>query len=184
MDSTKLALGLRWTVLGLLATGLLLLSLPRAAGWQYLTILSGSMAPAIETGALVVARPVPPGAASVGDVITFRDPLDPARLITHRILDVEHTRGVVAFETRGDANPASERWTVATTGTVGLTVLIVPAAGRWLASLTSPVGRVLLVGLPALGLGISLLCSLWAPVVRRGSGWSLSLAELGPEERP
>jgi signal peptidase I len=184
MDRAQLApRGLRLVLLSLLAAGLLLLAVSQVLGWQMLTIMSGSMAPEIRTGDLVVARPAPPGAAAVGDVITFRDPLDATRLITHRVVGVEASPGAYGFETRGDANPASERWSVSATGTVGRTVLVVPAVGRLLHHATSPVGQLLLVVLPALAIGVRTLRSIWSrPAGQRE--WSVPLSRASSGTSP
>jgi signal peptidase I len=84
--------------------------------WRLLPILSGSMAPRIPTGSLVLATPQPASAVRVGDVIIFRAPVAGHRLIAHRVVAVlEHgPRPIV--QTKGDANSARDPWQARTDG--------------------------------------------------------------------
>jgi signal peptidase len=84
--------------------------------WRLLPILSGSMAPRIPTGSLVLATPEPASEVRVGDVIIFRAPVGGHRLIAHRVVAVlEHgPRPVV--QTKGDANSARDPWRARTDG--------------------------------------------------------------------
>jgi signal peptidase len=84
--------------------------------WRLLPILSGSMAPRIPTGSLVLATRKPASAVRAGDVIIFRAPVAGHRLIAHRVVAVlEHgPRPVV--QTKGDANSALDPWQARTDG--------------------------------------------------------------------
>lgn len=85
---------------------------PGLTGWVPLTVLSGSMEPAIPAGSQVVV--VPLEAADVadvqlGDVVTFMPlPGDPT-LVTHRVVGRAFgSDGSVELTTRGDANDAAD----------------------------------------------------------------------------
>lgn len=81
-----------------------LMLVPALAGASTSTVLSGSMAPALPVGTVVVARPVAAGDVAVGDVVTFvaHEPGTAAsRIVTHRVVAVEP--GPV-LRTRGDAD--------------------------------------------------------------------------------
>jgi signal peptidase I len=84
--------------------------------WRLLPILSGSMAPRIPTGSLVLATPEPASEIQAGDVIIFHAPAAGHRLIAHRVVAVlEHgPRPVV--QTKGDANSAPDPWQARTDG--------------------------------------------------------------------
>jgi signal peptidase len=84
--------------------------------WRLLPILSGSMAPRIPTGSLVLATPEPASEVKTGDVIIFRAPTADHRLLAHRVVAVlEHgPRPVV--QTKGDANSALDPWRARTDG--------------------------------------------------------------------
>lgn len=84
---------------------------PRLSGWVPLTVLSGSMAPAIPAGSQVVVVPLDSvdDAADIqlGDVVTFAPlPGDPT-LVTHRVVARAFgSDGSVELTTQGDANDA------------------------------------------------------------------------------
>jgi signal peptidase I len=157
-----------WTLVSIMAMLATALGVSHVAGWRTLTILSGSMAPAIEVGDLIVTRPVRPTMLAAGDIVTFRDPDGSPHLITHRVVDLQVTAAGATVETRGDANPTSERWTVPTDGTVGLGMYRLRSLGRMVTTLSSPTGRLLFIALPALALGV-----LWSPWWQHRPGsWS------------
>ena len=138
-------------------------ALPSLLGFRSLTVMSGSMAPAIHTGDVVVTRPIPPLAARVGDVVTFQDPSRPDRLITHRVRAVRASGAGVEFETKGDANNATERWQVPPDGRIGRVVYRVPALGYLLHWTQSRYGRLAFIALPAFALGALTLAWAWRP---------------------
>lgn len=122
-------------VLGALLALLLAGSLVAAAlgvllGYRPQAVRSSSMHPALRMGDLALTRLVPPTALRPGDVVTFRDPSQQTRLLTHRVVRVGQDGGAVAVETRGDVAPTPERWRIARTGRVGRAVAVVPALGR------------------------------------------------------
>jgi signal peptidase len=120
-------------VLVVLALSLVGLIAVNALGTRALVVRSGSMAPAVETGDLIVTAPIRARDAAVGEVITFRDPTRARRLITHRVVSVRQAGLRLAFVTRGDANTGVERWTIAPDGKLGRLFIRVPRAGYALA---------------------------------------------------
>src|SRR5579862_4663081 len=73
-------------VLSLLALTLL----PNVLGYKTYVVLSGSMEPAIHTGSVLMALPVPPESLKVGDVIVYNRS-DVNESVTHRIISVDQT---------------------------------------------------------------------------------------------
>lgn len=73
------------------------------------TVLTGSMAPAIPPGSLVVVRPVPFEGIAMGDVVTYQLRSGEPTVVTHRVVGVG-TRGdgETVLTLRGDANPAPD----------------------------------------------------------------------------
>lgn len=130
-------------------------------GLQGLSVLSGSMFPAIATGDVVVNAPIRPLDARPGDIVTFKDPRSQSRLITHRVRDVQRHGGLVHFVTKGDANNTPERWRVGVDGRIGRTVARVPRLGFALGWLGTPLGRFGFIVLPALLLGVAELVRIW-----------------------
>lgn len=97
-------------VLGAIALALALTVVPAVAGGRTMTVLSGSMEPAISTGSVVVTKPVDPLTLNAGEVITFSTPgadggVD---LVTHRIARISETERGRLFVTKGDANQTED----------------------------------------------------------------------------
>ena len=152
---------LLWTVTGL-ATGLALaLLVPLAFHARPLTVMSGSMQPAFDTGDVVVSRQVAPLETHPGDVVSFRDPERDGLLVTHRVRSVRRQGDKVRFVTKGDANNTSERWRVGTGDTIGRALFRLPALGRGLAFAHTRNGVLLLVLIPLALMGVLELSSIW-----------------------
>ena len=100
---------LSFALLGLvIAAGLALIVVPKAAGAKPLTILSGSMTGTYDIGDVVVVRPVDVDDLQVGDVITFQPFSDDPQLTTHRIVGISFGSNGREFVTQGDANNAPD----------------------------------------------------------------------------
>lgn len=140
-------------VVGVLVVGVGL----RAAGTTPLVEYSGSMAPAISAGDVVLVRSVPVARLRPGEVATLRDPAG-GRLLTHRVASVAREGDRVAVVTRGDANAGSERWVLSADATVRRMVGRIPAAGRPFVWLSSPSPRLALAVL-----GLVLVLAALAP---------------------
>jgi signal peptidase len=153
--------GLGFAIAGLVAGLALALTAPLPFGFRTLAVLSGSMEPAVHTGDAVVTEGIHPLEARVGDIVTFRDPSRAGRLITHRVRSLRVRSGLVTVTTKGDANNATESWTVPETGTVGRVVYRVPHAGRLLVWSGSPAGRITFVVVPLLLLGVLEIVRIW-----------------------
>jgi signal peptidase I len=138
-------------------------SLPTVLGFQGFAVLSGSMEPTIGTGDVVVVRKIAPLDARPGDVVTFRSPEDPAKIITHRVTRMEATGDSVGFVTKGDANTGTEQWAVPTTGTIGKVEYRIPKLGYVTNRIGSRVGRFAFLILPALVLALVELRRIWRP---------------------
>ncbi len=104
---------LRWIpriAVWLLAAAVLLavivvIVLPRATQGFAMTVLTGSMAPGIPVGAVVLVRPVDPNTLEVGDIATYRPTDAPAHArITHRVIEIDESGSERKFVFKGDAN--------------------------------------------------------------------------------
>jgi signal peptidase I len=74
--------------------------------WRVVPLLSGSMAPEIDTGDAVILVPVPRGELELNDVIAFtKEGAADKRPTIHRIIDIAKLDGgKVIVQTKGDAN--------------------------------------------------------------------------------
>jgi signal peptidase I len=117
----------------------------RLADWQPLTIVTGSMRPTYSPGDLIVVSPQRASAVRPGEVITFAHPRRRGRTLTHRVVKVQSgppvAPGWLAITTKGDANPAPERWTIRADGTVGRVRAHVPGGGQLAAPLQADMPR-------------------------------------------
>jgi signal peptidase I len=121
----------------------------RPLGYRLLVDHSDSMQPTIAAGDVLLTRMEPAADAAIGDIVTFKDPDGPGKLLTHRVVARRVTGGMYHFETRGDANTGSERWSIAAHGRVGQYVGRLPQVGYAVARMADGGLRVVLI----LGLG-------------------------------
>ncbi len=158
------AMLLLWGTLGLVAGAFLSVSVPYLFGFRSLTVLSGSMEPNLHVGDVVVVKQVPPIDVRVGDIVTFRDPEDDTRLITHRVRSISASGTLVEFVTKGDANTSVETWSISRDGMIGRVSYHVWHLGYLMFYVRSKYGRLLLVVVPALMLGVHELWRIWRPI--------------------
>jgi signal peptidase len=135
-------------------------------------MLTGSMAPAIESGDVAVVTPVPVSRVRPGHVLTFQAPTEDHRVLTHRVVEVlTAPDGAVSIRTKGDANAAADPWVARPEEpTVWRVRAVVPGLGDLIRTLRQPVvRRVLIVGVP-LALAGWMLAGVWRPRQRRQEG--------------
>ncbi|HVV74449.1 MAG TPA: signal peptidase I [Mycobacteriales bacterium] len=133
-------------------------------GYHHYVITGGSMTGALNRGSLVIDRDVPTASLQVGDVITYAPPAESGvvGLVTHRIVWIGHDRDGRSFRTKGDANAAVDPWTFHLMARVQPKVVAhLGGVGYVVGYLSQPRLRMLLIGLPAACLAISLLVGLW-----------------------
>lgn len=125
-------------------------------GHPVMIVLSGSMTPLIRTGDLVIDQQVTASTAAslhVGQIISFRDPADSSKVITHRIHAVNVVNGEVAsYVTKGDANNAPDATPVPPKNLIGLFDHKIPRGGYVLNALHKPLVLGLLIASPLLWL--------------------------------
>jgi signal peptidase len=138
----------------------IVLALPAASGHRSLTVLSGSMEPTLETGSIVVDEMIHPTEARIGDIVTFSDPAQPDRLITHRLRRARVEGDTAHMVTKGDANDAPERWDVRVDGEIGRVMFHVPMLGRVRELIGTRQGYVVLM-LAILALSAWVLTDIW-----------------------
>ena len=75
-----------------------------------LVVSSGSMRPTLEVGDLIIVKGVKPCEIQVGDIIAFRNPINPKSIIVHRVKYKFQENGKWYFTTQGDNNPHPISW--------------------------------------------------------------------------
>lgn len=139
---------------------------PAALGLHRYVIVSGSMTGTYDRGSLVYDERVRVGDLRVGDVITYAPPRDAhssQALVTHRIVWAgRDAAGRPAFRTKGDANAAPDPWRFTLTAPVqDRVVASLPYVGYAFAALSIREVRIVLIGIPAVLIGLWLLAGLW-----------------------
>ena len=140
---------------------------PSLVGGRSLTVMSGSMEPALGVGDIVINSKVSPTDVRVGDIVTFSDPEGTGKLITHRVRRVRIADGTAHVVTKGDNTNAVERWDIPASGSFGRVEFRVPLLGFLVFWLHGPLARLGLIVVPALLLAGFELWRIWRPQ-RRG----------------
>ena len=104
---------------------------PRIAGATPYTILTGSMAPGMPPGTLVVVKPVDESDIAIGTVITYQLVSGERTVVTHRVvaIGVDGT-GDRVFRTQGDANGTPDPKPVRPVQVVGERWYAIPYLGH------------------------------------------------------
>ena len=136
-------------VMAVVLLGLLLVTslIPVPGNLEVKIVQSGSMEPAIKTGAMVVIRPS--SEYRVGDVIMFGEDTKTKVPTTHRIVADEVRGGVFYYTTKGDANEDPDSQQVTQNEVIGKVLFSIPYLGYVLDFAKKPLGFALLIGVPA-----------------------------------
>ena len=144
------------TVVVILA--LLLVGAP-IVGLQVYAVLSGSMEPVYQTGALIYVKEADPLQLQTGDVITFR--LDADTAATHRIVEILTDDEGIGYRTKGDANELVDGTVVRPQDVLGIPVFTVPLLGYLASYVQAPPGSYVAIGCGAVLLLLVLLPELF-----------------------
>jgi len=131
----------------LIALLLIFSVLPITGNYKVMTVISGSMAPAIKMGSVVIVKPV--DEYKIGDVITFGPYSKTKAPTTHRIYDIKVTGGEPIYITKGDANNAPDQREISQREIVGKVLFSVPYFGYAVDFAKKPMGFALIIIVPA-----------------------------------
>lgn len=166
----QLTNGVGWAVVVAGAILALLVAGPLALGDHPHTDLTGSMEPVISPGDVVINEEIKPSTARVGDIVTFRDPEEQTKMLTHRVVSKRRAGTHLWFVTQGDANNTREHWRVPADGQIGRVAYVVPWVGHVAVLARTKLGWALLVGIPLLLLAAGELLRIWRPRTRPDEG--------------
>jgi signal peptidase len=134
------------------------------AGYERYVITSGSMTGTYDTGSVVYAKAVPTTSLRTGDVITYAPPAGQSatKLVTHRIFSITRgPQGQRVYVTKGDANQSADPWKFELRSATQAKVSGgVPYVGYVFSALGGRNLRMLVIGLPALLVAISVLAGM------------------------
>lgn len=165
-------------ILGALAL-LFMTVAPRVFHYRTATMLTGSMAPGIKPGDIIVDTLEPTSDVAVGQIITYHIPVDDHRVESHRVIWVGHDKnGALLFRTRGDANDGPDPWTARAQGAQMWRVRgVVPVVGTVIRTLRQPVVHLLLAEVLPVLLVLWLLIGIWRP---KSAGPAAGVESAGP----
>lgn len=137
---------------------------PHTGRYRTMTVLTDSMRPTMPAGSVAVQTPMPVSEVEIGDVITYRIPVEDQRIVTHRVVEVVEAGPKPVVVTQGDAVEKPDPWSARLEGpVVWRTEVGVPYLGYGLHFLRQPVLRYALVlGVPLL-LSLTWLIEIWRP---------------------
>jgi signal peptidase len=166
----RIANWIGWAIVVAGALLALLLAGPIVLGDHPHTDLSGSMEPVISPGDVVMDEQIAPWEAKVGDIVTFRDPRQESKLLTHRVVKIRDEGSSLRFVTQGDANNTQEHWRVPATGQIGRAMYTVPWVGHVAVFARTKLGWMLMIGIPLLLIAAEEMFRIWRPRTGRGEG--------------
>jgi len=123
--------------------------IPIKGNYQILAVMSGSMAPTIPVGGLVVVKPE--SDYKVNDIITFKSPnaTRTKDYTTHRLVEIKDVDGKKTFITKGDANKTNDTETVDPASVVGKEISSIAGVGYLLGYIKTLPGLMIIVIVPA-----------------------------------
>jgi signal peptidase I len=139
--------------------------LPITGNIKFLTVLSGSMEPALKIGSVVLVKPA--ADYSVGNTITFGPNTKTKPPTTHRIVEIKNANGSISYMTKGDANNAPDLKEVRKNEVIGKVIFDLPYAGYVITAARKPYGFLLIIVLPALLVIYDELMKIWAEIKKR-----------------
>lgn len=111
--------------------------MPGIGKWRVLSVLTGSMAPTIEAGDMVIVSGYGQSVPAVGDIVTYWQDQSKTSLITHRVVQ-RLDNGFL--QTRGDANQEVDGGWTPPANLVGKVVITIPFASTIQNAMQHPYG--------------------------------------------
>lgn len=122
----------------------------KLGAYEMMVVLSGSMSPHFNAGDVIIVSTSKLGEYNVGDVITFKDPEDARKIVTHRVAEVQKNGNRVMYRTKGDANSTADPKPVPGSNIIGLQKWSVPYFGKVIEFTKTKQGLILLIILPGI----------------------------------
>jgi signal peptidase I len=123
---------------------------PQLFGYQFKTVLSGSMEPTFKTGSLILVEKLKETKNLLkDDIITYKQ--DEKNVVTHRIVEVIKQEDKIMYRTKGDNNEDPDMNPVISENIVAkYTGITIPFVGYFLKYANTPIGTAILLILPGL----------------------------------
>ena len=148
-----------------IALFLLVSALPITGNFKLFVVQSGSMEPSINTGGLIMVKPVDEYA--IGDVVSFGKVTKTKDPTTHRIHDIRVVSGEVFYITKGDANNAPDQKEIREIDIVGKVLFDIPYLGYAIDFAKKPIGFALIIIIPAVAIIIDEIKKIFKEVKKK-----------------
>lgn len=121
--------------------------IPLKNNYRIMSVMSGSMEPALQTGSLIVIKPV--SEYKERDIITFQSSNKKNDYTTHRLIKVEDKDDQKIYITKGDANKESDTEQIARDKIIGKKLFSIPFLGYILGYIKTLPGLMIIIIVPA-----------------------------------
>lgn len=123
----------------------ILYSFPQILGAsETYVMVSGSMAPEIDTGSVVFVEKKSIEEVDKGDIVSFYEPGENSSVVTHRVVEQSEN----SLKTKGDANPGPDPFEVSEEHLIGKKTFSIPLFGHLLLIIGSGPGIIVFVVVP------------------------------------
>lgn len=111
-------------------------------------VLTGSMAPSIESGDMILTYPASIDKIKKGDIVSYEE--EKNFVVTHRVIAIEKEDGQTVLKTKGDANNTEDSIVVTEDMLVGKYFLKIPKFGYLVTFSSTPLGVFTLFIIPVM----------------------------------
>jgi len=133
--------------IAIIAVLLIVSVLPITGNIKFMTVLSGSMEPAVKMGSIVLVKPT--DNYKIGDIITFGEVNKIKTPTTHRIYEMKVKGSQPVYITKGDANNAPDITEITKNDILGKVLFSVSYLGFAVDFAKKPLGFALIIIIPA-----------------------------------
>lgn len=132
---------------------------PQIGGYTVLCVVTGSMAPTLETDTLIVVHKINPTEVKEGDIISFysQDPALEGAVNTHRVLSVRKENDICYYTTKGDANNVEDSYEASSEYLIGTVCFSSYILGKLARLLANPLIFIPVILIP---LAVILICDI------------------------
>lgn len=132
---------------------------PQIGGYTVLRVVTGSMAPTLETDTLIVVQKTEPAEVKEGDIISFysSDPALEGAVNTHRVLSIREEDGIYYYTTKGDANNVADSYEASSVYLIGTVCFSSYVMGKLARLLANPLIFIPVILIP---LTVILICDI------------------------
>ena len=132
---------------------------PQIGGYTVLRVVTGSMAPTLETDTLIVVRKTESAEVKEGDIISFysSDPALEGAVNTHRVLSIREEDGIYYYTTKGDANNVADSYEASSVYLIGTVCFSSYVMGKLARLLANPLIFIPVILIP---LAVILICDI------------------------